>query len=285
MRAAIVLTVCAVLQMAARTRADDGPQSLPDQPLLSENQQRRLAGTVDGTDHHDEAFLALLEAVRTHAAELESRASERAVDVRAMRDNPSAYRGQVCRIRGELLQQTQLARPFDSVMEWFIANAGTGLPVIVYVVDLDQRDGFALHESVQVDAVFYKRVDFVARDQQLHRYPAFVGTAPVHLKTVAPASGAGAKGTSPAWTGLGWIGTIVLTLSVICVGLWLWVRRQRRLMMAGRSGQLMLRHVRLEAQVSSSVGQEVDDSAGLPDDPAAALAELRRRSSQPPPVP
>ena len=115
--------------------------------------------------------------------------------------------GDLCRITGELLQQTRLGPPYEDVIEWFVREHRSGTPVIVYVVRPEaiaqamQRDDgtggepattFRDRQHVRIDARFYKRMRFTARDRQTREYAAFVGAFPE--ASAAPAGGAAQTG-------------------------------------------------------------------------------------------
>jgi hypothetical protein len=104
-------------------------------------------------------------------------------------------------------------------------------------------------------ARFYKRVDAVARDGVERSYAAFVGAHPQRVEA-APA------GTAHLFIVL----VPVIVLLAAFVVLMMYVRRQR----GGRRA------------VRRAIGPEdaavLDEIGPLPDDPAEALAELRRRA-------
>src|SRR2546426_2895307 len=102
-------------------------------PPLSADHAARLGGAVDGADQHDEAFLALVEHVRTWTAGPGDAPIRLHPDLEAMSAKPADYRGELCRITGTLQQSTQLAPPFDSVVEWFVRVADSRA-AIVYLV-------------------------------------------------------------------------------------------------------------------------------------------------------
>ena len=106
-------------------------------------------------------------------------------------------------------------------------------------------------------ARFYKRVDAVARDGKVHQYPAFVGV--VSTRVIA-----GDK----LWLGLWAVAIPVVVMFVLFLLLLIYVRRGRPAVGARRS---------IVPPVVEALA-EVDDPAPLPDDPAQALAELRRRA-------
>jgi hypothetical protein len=231
---------------------------------LSDDQRERLAHAVDGGDHHDEAFLALVENVRTW----EIRGGLGNVTVRIepdlahMIDNPDIYRGEVCRISGELRQQTRLALPFDSIIECFVGSQNAP-SALVYIVESPDDLPLADRQMIEVYARFYKRVEFIARDGKRHSYPAFVGTAAKPLMVQAKNQGA-----SPLSFNV--IGTTVLVLTSVFAGVWLWARSRR-------PGTMQVQRLRARSQRHQSTSA-VDEIDALPDDPAQALEQLKRRA-------
>ena len=238
-------------------------------PLLTADQSARLAGAVDGTDQHDEAFLALVEHVRAWmpAAGTGDAPIRLRPDFKAMLDKPAEYRGELCRVSGALQQSTNLAPPFDTVWEWFVRNAD-GTAAIIYVVNPEKPDSFHDLETVEIDARFYKRMNFVARDGKARVYPAFVGAFPRRpVDSAAASSSLNTPSTA--------IAIVVIIMAVAFVALMIWARSGRR------TGHHRLSRA-LEGRWPWSAAQEsgMDDAAVLPDDPASALEELKRRAAK-----
>ncbi len=125
--------------------------------------------------------------------------------------------------------------------------------MIVYIVEREGQRTFDDGQAVVIHARFYKRVDAVARDGQVHRYPAFVGAFP-----------SGPAATEPAVASMLVVLVPVAVLLVVFVVLLLYVRRSRT------------RHRSSRPAIDQRL--EVDESPGLPDDPAEALAEMHRRA-------
>jgi hypothetical protein len=220
-------------------------------PPLTADERGRLETAYDGRDHQEEAFAALVEHARTWTAGLGDAAVRLAPDPEAMSSGPDDYRGDLCRVAGVLQQRTPLDGPWAGVGEWFVRDA-EGRPLLVYVVGDDGtiREGTA----VRIHARFYKPVDAVARDGETHRYAAFVGALP---EIAAGATGSDAGILLVLAPALGAMGAVFIVLILL-------VRRQRARPRRGGSG--------------AAPEAEVDDGAGLPDDPVEALAEMRRRA-------
>lgn len=231
-------------------------------PPLSEAQQARLSGAVDGADHREDAFLALIENVRDWDGGRGDTHIRLQIDIQSLLSNPSAMRGEMFRVSGVLQQQTPLAPPYESVSEWFL-RLPDGKPAIVYIVGnaMELRIGGA----VEVDARFYKRADFVARDGRRHAYAAFVGAHP----RVTAVSNQPAAGKAASYERVSLIAIAVASLMLVFVAIRAYIRRQQKA--ATRATRLL----------STPTGPGVvDEAADLPDDPAAALAELRRRAQE-----
>ena len=248
-------------------------------PPLDADTLRDLATARDGTDYREHAFYALVQNIREwKQSPADAGDSIRlSFDPQSLIDDPAAARGELFRITGELLQHTPLDPPYEDVFEWFIRDARTREPVIVYVVQSNAMPAFVDRQHVQIDARFYKRMRFKARDRQVRDYPAFVGRFPIALaastqpNSMMAASQPQSQSQMTTNRGLDLLGVIagpVVLLLVVFAGLRLWIARKKR-SMQDRFAKLPRWNV--------PTG-EVDDAAGLPDDPAEALAELRRRA-------
>jgi hypothetical protein len=243
---------CETLLCAALLAAE------PKIPELTDDQRQRLAHANDGADHHEEAFLALTEHVRTW-----SQTSAAAAPIaQQLINDPSTHRGELFLVTGTIAQRELMSPPFDDVSQWFVRDADDR-PLLIFVVNASSaatrfRDG----DPVEIVARFYKRIDFIARDGLKRSYPAFVGAWPRAPTTIADAGTA----ASPMW----YLAGPVAMLLIIFTVLMLWVRRNRR-------GALP-EHRPLSHRADDSLAQ-VDTGEPLPDDPAAALAELKRRAA------
>lgn len=247
-------------------------------PPLTDQQRRDLATAHDDGEYAEQAFYALIESIRgwRDSPTADGESIRLAPDLRGLTEHPADFRGDLCRITGELLQQTQLPPPYDDVSEWFVRDERGDKPVIVYVVAPDAALATIKRARVQVEGRFYKRMHLTARDRQPRDYAAFVGRFPVALgaarpPATAPAGGASNRGISVLTA----IAGPIVVLMIVFVGLRLWIGRKGRI---GRPARERDRFEPLHA-----IEQEVDDASGLPDDPVAALAELRRRAETSPP--
>ena len=224
-------------------------------PPLTDDQRVRLETAYDGRDHQEAAFVALLENARRWTGGLGEAPVRLHPDLEAMLGEPQAYRGELCRIAGRLEQQARLPIPYQGVTEWFVRDEA-GRPILVYV------DGLALDHPVRegrqvtIIARFYKRIDGVGRDGEPHRYPAFVGALPSFVA-------AGEGSWLVLWAVAVPVGIMFLIFLILVV---LARSRDRRRPHPVRSGS----------------AATVEAWEPLPDDPAEALAELRRRAETPP---
>ncbi|HVP73118.1 MAG TPA: hypothetical protein VMS30_05225 [Phycisphaerales bacterium] len=246
-------------------------------PGLSNQQRRDLATAQDDGEFREQAFYALVEHVRgwpapPHSPADSGEAIRLAADLNALVGQPEQYRGELCRITGELLQITALGPPYETVSEWFVREDRSGTPVMVYVVQpgAGRPERFAEHQHVQIDGRFYKRMRMQARDRQVRDYAAFVGAYPVALATPAsrPTSTAPAIMPSRGLDLLAVLAGPMVLLVLVFAGLRLWIARRNR--------GVQDRHALQPRWMPTP--SEVDEAAGLPDDPAEALAELRRRA-------
>jgi MprA protease rhombosortase-interaction domain-containing protein len=231
-------------------------------PPLTPGQMLRLAKAVDGGDHREDAFAALLENVRVWKGESGDAPIRLQPNFEAMAANPDEFRGDLCRIGGVLAQHTQLAPPFEHVQEWFV-RLPDGRPVITYVSQ--PPDQFADGHPLEIDARFYKRIDFVARDGQKRSYAAFVGAFP---RAIGPAEVRAP--TSDPYGRVWLVAAPILAMLVVFAGLLIYARRRR--------ASAMHRALPRSLGVDQGVPAQVDSTQGLPDDPAQALAELKRQA-------
>ncbi len=221
-------------------------------PPLTEDQRIRLATAFDGRDHQEAAFGALIENARVWTAGIGDAAIRLHPNLAAMLDDPEVYRGTLCQITGRLQQQTTLPAPYQGVTEWFVRDE-SGQPILVYVVSYADDPAIVDGQAVILHGRYYKRIDEIARDGVSRSYPAFVGAFPRR-----PTDTEGAVG------GIAVIVIPVAVLLVVFIVLMLYVRRNR-----------VQRHNRRSA---SGERIKVDETPGLPDDPVAALNEMRRRA-------
>lgn len=231
-------------------------------PPLSEGQIARLVTAQDGQDHQEEAFSALLENMELSSGEAGDTLIRLNPDLDSMIKRPADFRGDLCRLIGVIQQQTRLPVPYETVSEWFLRDAA-GQPMLIYVTGFlnESRVGFAKGDRVQIDARFYKRADFIARDGIQRSYPAFVGAKP---KKLALNAGDSLRGM---WT----VVIPVVFLVLVFIILFAYVRHQKK-----------RPHSHL-ASLTTKTG--VDEAGTLSDDPAQALSELRQRADDQAPLP
>jgi hypothetical protein len=221
-------------------------------PPLSDDARTALATAIDGRDHRESAFAALVDAVAAWpAAALDGGGppiGQPGWDALVAAGDEA--RGTPVSIEGRLVQQGMLPPPWEHVAEWFVREPD-GRPVCVFVVDPPQiRDG----TGVRLVGHYYKRIDAEARDGTVHAYPAAVGRILTVRDSNAPAG-------------------ILFGLLTIGVFLFVLLRRRIRRLRAREAVR------RSAPEASAPAAGPLDGPADLPDDPAAALAELRRRSS------
>jgi hypothetical protein len=226
-------------------------------PPLTDQQRTRLETAHDGRDHREEAFMALVENLRAWDGTIGNVPVRLEPDIDAKLNDPDRFRGEIVRLTGRVVQVTPLPAPHDGVLECFVRDE-RGRPMLVYLVPIAGGDAAHLRERshIEIFARFYKRVDFTARDGQVRSYAAFVGA---HPRTVASAGG--------GVTHLAIISIALPGLLIVMILLVLVIRRQRKAGARKPSARL----------ATESVPPILDDTADLPDDPAEALKELKRR--------
>jgi hypothetical protein len=229
---------------------------------LNGSQRDRLSRAVDGADHREDAFLALVENVRDWTQESSPQEAVSPVaDIAQLIANLGDNRGRLFRIEGTLEQSTTLAPPYEDVQEWFVRNAA-GTPMAVYVCNIDESLSSAGRPRVIITARLYKRMDFTARDGQKRSYAAFVGANPVVVPTSAQYGS-----TSNSFANVWFIAVPVAALLIVFIVL--------RSTVARRTSRYPgpMNRPRLSADIETS-----EEPPNLPDDPVDALAELKRRA-------
>lgn len=226
-------------------------------PDLTRTQRWVLEAADDDSDFREPAFHELIEHVQSWSnAQAENFPGDIAVrygpDIAAMIDDPDTSRGDVVLLAGTLIQQHRYEPPYDTAVEWFV-RLHDDTPVMVYVVGVQESDWHD-GQRIEIFARFFKRITDTARDGQPHRYAAFVGAFPSRV--------AGER--ADVWRALIIMGVVVGGLLILMLLTRRWSRR------AGTSRQTGRRLLAADLDAS-------EDGAPLPDDPAEALAEMKRR--------
>jgi hypothetical protein len=230
-------------------------------PPLTQAQQERLVSAYDGRDHREEAFIALLEHVQQWTAIPGDAAVRLHPDLDRMTNDPEMFRGELVYLTGRIQQQHALDQPYGSAHEWFLRDEN-GRPFIVFVVDLSEQSMWRDGDSIGIFARFYKRIDATDRQGQEQQYAAFVGTQPHHIDKP--------HASTPVQL---WIVALPIVILFVAFALLLvFVRRQR-------SRPRPPRRIVVD---DCSLRDSLDETADLPDDPAQALAELKRRADRSP---
>jgi hypothetical protein len=233
-------------------------------PPLTDSERGRLDVAADGRPHHEPAFAALLENTARWTGPPRDEPVRLAPDISAMMADADAFRGELCRIEGVLASREALVREaHEGVEAWFV-RLGDGRPVLVFVdfkPSPAAKGTLDVGDRVGLFARYYKVSEpMEGADGRTRQYAAFVGALPERL-------GDGAAGAPPAgpdpWRLVG----LVVILGGAFVVLRLAVRRRKP--GAARPARAI------------PPPEEIEEVARLPDDPAAALAVLRRRASEP----
>jgi len=237
----------------------DRPIVLP--PPLPESAIEALSQVVDDQDAPDAGFIALLNHVRSWPPGAGSVGLRLVVEHEALVEHPGNYRGELLVIEGRLEQASTLARPLDSVQEWFV-RPPDGHPVMVYV-PLQGMPPVQPGDEVVLEGYFYKRLQIEDRQGVSRAYPVFIGGQPRVVAVEMRAVETALRNAEAYTTTMVLLVSSVLVLLVVVVGLLLVTRRlKRRTRPAGIFGAV-----------------DPDPPApSLPDDPADAMAELKRHS-------
>jgi hypothetical protein len=225
---------------------------------LSDEQSARLAAAVEGSEFRDEGFAALVENVQSWTGSAGDEPIRMNPDAKAILENPSAYRGDLCRITGTIQQHGPLLTSTDSIQECFVRGPD-GSPLLVYMVGQLDEKTFRDGTVIEIDARFYKTMIMRARDGLERAYPAFVGAFP---RAAVRGYASQTDQFSRLWMIAGPLAAMLIAF------LWLLMRVRNRSAARRRSIHL-----------APSARDEVDEGAALPDDPAEALAELKRRAN------
>lgn len=134
---------------------------------LSTAQQSRLSTVVDGLDSRGDGFEVLIEDVSSWD---EVSFEVLKPPIKAMLNDPEAYRGEVFVLEGVLEQAAPLGPPWGHIGEWFVRTK-SGELCVVYIVGNAQ-----IKNGTQVVAVtrFYKTMTMLGRDLQHRLFPTFV---------------------------------------------------------------------------------------------------------------
>lgn len=255
---------------------------------LTEEQRIAIETARDGYDQREQAFAMLLENARswtpgnqipgsqtpgsqtpesqTPGMETQGEAVLARPDDAAVVERPDEFRGRLFELEGVIQQQMRLANPEEGVMEWFI-RTDNGVPLVIYMDEKALGEPWRDGQRVRMLARFYKVIELTARDGVARQYSAFVGGFPAaispHPPSPPPPEGRGSAVTSRPPTSFRGLVTVLLIMIVIFVIAALVARSKRR---PTRDGRIAIN------------GPGVDEAGSLPDDPAQALAELRRRS-------
>lgn len=224
-------------------------------PPLTEGQHLRLETAHDGRDHREEAFYALVENVREWTGDIGDVPVRLQPNIEALLESPPAYRGDLFRLEGRIHQRTTLDTDAGPVTEWFV-RMEDGRPIVVYVAEPGDAAAFRDGDQITIIARFYKRLRFTARDGEERDYVAFVGSHPQRIGIAA----------APA-NDVGLVLIPLLILLVLFLVLMAWVRR----------GKAASRQHRPRPWTEEELA-ELDAAGPLPDDPAEALEELKRRA-------
>jgi hypothetical protein len=250
-------TLCCVLFMLALV----GSPAAGGIPDLTRTQRWVLESADDDADFREPAFHELVEHVQTWTdAESEDFPGDIAVrygpDIASMLDDPDGSRGDVVYLAGTLIQQHRYDPPYDTTVEWFL-RLDDDTPVMVYVVGVQQVD-WREGQRIEIFARFFKRISATARDGETRAYAAFVGAFP-RVRAGAHAD---------VWRAIIILGVVVGALLVLLLVTRRWSRRAAATRQPGR---------RLLADDLDAS----EDEPSLPDDPADALAEMKRRHLAP----
>lgn len=227
--------------------------------LFSAEQVEQLQAARDDQEIGESAFAVLIE-VANDGIQADDEVTIVASDLSVILKDPARFRGQQFQLNGTLVMNSDVTRPLGlkpgtrAIEEW-VVRSDKGIPFIVYVLHDGNRSA-SVGQSVRLNGRFYKRLLLQARDGEMKKYLAFVSPGPT--RTSRP------RGLTAehAWG----VVVLVVFLGAIFLFVFFVTRRARR---AGAP---------ITHRVGSDLANEVDDRRPLPQDPAIALGELKRRA-------
>ncbi len=241
-----------------------------DIPDLTAEQTIELNSTIDGRDHQDAGFYALIENARQWGSELGDAPVRLHPDIAAIAADPAAYRGELCRVAGRLEQVSPLDPPADDFVGLFIrpapevgASADEVPRALLAFVPASRLVG-SPGDEVEVIARLYKLARYESREGTSIDYPAFVG-AFITVQSDSRSSGI-ANGDNFLAIIAGVLGLMLIVFAVLMIR----VRALRKRDRAARS--------RGPVHVRRSEREPLDEPTELPADPAEAMAVLRDKS-------
>lgn len=234
--------------------------------LFSAEQVEQLQAARDDQEIGESAFAVLVEVANEGISEYRTgnedagELSLGASDHFMILKDPARFRGQQFQLNGTLVMNTDVTRPLGlkpgtrAIKEW-VVRSDQGIPFIVYVLHDGNRSS-TVGQTVRLNGRFYKRLLLEARNGEMKNYLAFVSPGP---RRISRPPGLTAE---HAWG----IVVLVVFLGAIFLFVFFVTRRARR---AGEP---------ITARVGRDLADEVDDMRPLPQDPAIALGELKRRA-------
>lgn len=241
-------------------------------PPLTDKQAMQLQSAIDNSPLVDEAaWYPLLHNALEWQGDVKP--GSKIPDYDAIQKTPSVYRGQRFILAGRYagrplsrtdLKVTNLARagPWDGELEqWSMIVANDPeIVAIVYLVDPPDEPRVGSH--IEIVARFYKIWETTNLANQVSRYPVFVGKSAKLSKTAY---------STPTQTS-----RFFLAL-VIALGLG-WLILRFGVMKQKQRGPVSSRHHVVPAhELRPQDHANDDDQHGLPQDPAQALLEIKRR--------
>ncbi len=216
-------------------------------PPLSDEARTALSACADGHDHNEEAFAYLVGAVRDWTPAALATARGQPLPAEQLIAGRDDARGLVVEVIGILAQRDRLEDFWEDVEEWYIRLPDGGA-VCVFVVD---PPATPRGSDVRLVGLSYKRVDATGRDGQPRSYPAVVARVAAIESMTARAT----RGAVPL------IGLVIAMLGALVFLRWRVAKLARP---------------RVAKEIPSDRFDAPDE---LPQDPAEALAALRRRNS------
>lgn len=240
----MVATKDSYVLLTALPASSDVPAGLPP---LSDEARTALGACADGHDHNEEAFAYLVGAVRDWTPAALETARGQPLPAEQLIAGRDEARGLVVEVSGTLAQRDRLEDFWEDIEEWYV-RLPDGRAVCVFVVDPPEtpRDS-----DVRLLGLSYKRIDATGRDGQPRSYAGLVA----RVAAIEPKTARAARGAVPL------IGLVIAMLGALVFLRWRVAK---------------LRQPRVAKEVPSGRFDAADE---LPQDPAEALAALRRRNS------
>ncbi len=227
--------------------------------LFSVDQVEQLQAARDDHDIGEGAFAVLIDVTNDGLHDADEVVTIDP-DFATMLKDPARYRAQQFKLSGVLVRRSDVTRPLGlkpgtrAIEEW-VVRSDKAIPFIVYVLQ-DGNRSTTVGQSIDLNGRFYKRLRLQTEGGDMKNYLSFVSSGP---DRISRPEGITAEHGWGVVVLIAFLGGIFLFVTIV-------TRHSRR------SGDA------IRARVGHELASEMDDGRWLPEDPAEALDELKRRA-------